>query len=548
MPSARLSLRQIIDHAGGEFRIPDYQRRYIWGQQKRGSKNSATKLLANISKAFEAGEELFLQGITLSRRTDGGFDVVDGQQRLTFLYLLLLHLDPAKQYFKIKYDCRPSAEAWLAARDEKIDDPSSQDVYYFRLSLKAITQAAPKYSVDDLLDKIIFLYIELPEPDMSIGAYQMLNATKSVMNPCDVIKADLMRMASDPKQPYATDWDLNALRSRYASEWESWLRWWNAPAVRTYFGTTAKDPLDLLLRLGLRSRGSDCTTPLTYDEFRVAIEAEAPEPYHAAKHFFSKLRRTQKRFEEAYADTVAYNRIKAILLLQEPQAQFDFLHLYFITMEINDEALERYYKLSFLGMSIEEILSGQPESAKFDDMLATLSMADVYHSEAKKEAFNLLLRLNIDEDIKLGRRFDFRIWNNRSLEHIYSKSKVWHRNPDGRIFDGNDNELHISRHKLDSDPSFLHRDDIVNLDGVQLSEHCIGNLVLLYGQNNARFGNAGFEEKKMMFLAPGDMGVFESRNLLHSVCVFAGNTWTAQSIVDNYNLTLKNLKLYYGIK
>lgn len=175
-------------------------------------------------------------------------------------------------------------------------------------------------------------------------------------------------------------------------------------------------------------------------------------------------------------------------------------------------------------------------------------MADVYHSEAKRDLFNLLLRLNIDEDIKLGRKFDFSIWNNRSLEHIYSKSKVWHRGRNGEILDGNDNPLRIPLSRLHSDKSYLCRDDIVNHDGVHLSEHCIGNLVLLYGQNNAAFGNVGFEEKKMMFLTPGDPGVFKSRNLLHSVCVFLSERWSAQSIIDNYNLTLKNLKIYYGYK
>lgn len=227
---------------------------------------------------------------------------------------------------------------------------------------------------------------------------------------------------------------------------------------------------------------------------------------------------------------------------------YRFLHRYFVEADIDDAELERYYKLSFLGMTYDQIRCHDSPTEYFDNVLASLSMADVYHSEAKRDAFNLLLRLNIDEDIKLGRKFDFRVWTKRSLEHIYSKSKVWHTDASGKVLDGNDKELPTNVKTISKDTTFMPRERIVNLDGTRLSEHCIGNLVLLYGENNARFGNAGFESKKMMFLAPGDMTVFESRNLLHSVCIFAGNTWDHKSIVDNYNLTLKNLKLYYGYK
>ncbi|MDE6692977.1 MAG: HNH endonuclease family protein, partial [Muribaculaceae bacterium] len=243
-----------------------------------------------------------------------------------------------------------------------------------------------------------------------------------------------------------------------------------------------------------------------------------------------------------------FNRIQAIMLLQPEKQMYKFLHRYFVSAVIDEAELERYYKLSFLGMTFDQISNHEPETEYFDDMLASLSMADVYHTDAKRDAFNLLLRLNIDEDIKLGRKFDFNVWNKRSLEHIYSKSKVWHTDESGKVFDGNDRELHGGLRAITKDPTFMPRDRIVNRDGTRLSEHCIGNLVLLYGENNARFGNAGFEQKKMMFLAPGDMTVFESRNLLHSVCIFAGNSWNHQSIVDNYNLTLKNLKQYYGYK
>lgn len=426
-----------------------------------------------------------------------------------------------------------------------------EDVYYFKKTVRTLRELLPDpsaLSIDFVLDNVYFLGIILDDASFAIGAFKMLNGSKAPMLPADIIKADIMRMASDPQQPNASDWELTALRSRYADEWESWARWWNEAPVREYYSGLTTTPMDLLLRLALREADQDMAAPLSYEEFRSYINRQATKPYHAAKHFYYRLRKIQAHFEAAFEDPASYNRIRAILLLQQEPEAYAFLYSYFVDLSMNADMLQEVYKLSFLGMDFSEIKRGDSPLAKFDDLLTSLSMADVYHSEAKKDLFNLLLRLNIDEDIKLGRKFDFSIWNNRSLEHIYSKSKVWHRGPRGEVLDGNDNPIHIPLPKIMADPTFLSRDDIVNHDGVQLSEHCIGNLVLLYGNNNASFGNAMFDEKKMLFLTPGDMGVFKSRNLLHSVCVFAGNTWTAQSIIDNYNLTLKNLKRYYGYK
>lgn len=52
------------------------------------------------------------------------------------------------------------------------------------------------------------------------------------------------------------------------------------------------------------------------------------------------------------------------------------------------------------------------------------------------------------------------------------------------------------------------------------SEHCIGNLVLLYGRDNSKFGAKSFEAKKALYFNPDaeSEGLnFKSRSLLHSM-------------------------------
>lgn len=481
---------------------------------------------------------------------------MDGQQRITYLKLLL-HALGSEVAIPLTFATRIEAGQWLEDIPEDIGentDEENQDIYFYKRTLRTINGLVEESGtgkdklLEHVLDRTELLLITLGKETDARVIYNMMNGAKAPMQASDIIKADLMRLAADERQPNNFGRNLDSLRWRYAGEWEAWVRWWNRPEVTTYYSRCTETGIALPARLCLRKESDDLARPLTYEEFRLHIIGSGTESYHSAKHFFLRLRRVQLRFEEAMDRAVTYNRIRAILLLQPEEQMYRFLHSYFVDATINDEELEHCYKLSFLGMTFDQISRGESAAEYFDDLLASLSMADVYHTDAKRDVFNLLLRLNIDEDIKLGRKFDFNVWNKRSLEHIYSKSKVWHIDDKGRVVDGNDKDLHTSVRTITKDPTFMPREKIVNIDGTQLSEHCIGNLVLLYGENNARFGNANFDNKKMMFLAPGDMTVFESRNLLHSVCIFAGNSWDHKSIVDNYNLTLKNLKIYYGYK
>lgn len=537
--------------AGGSLTVPVYQRRYVWGEPcKDGAPDSATRMINDLLEAYFDDKDLFLQSVTLA-----GNEIVDGQQRLTFMRLLLMRLG-RPDAFAVGYACRPTARQWMDGA--RVSPSSSIDVHYFEKTIKIINSALSGVVIDRqrfadfILDRVKFLLITVDRGTPALVAYKMVNGTKSQLHQCDLVKARLLNLCGS-----GDDAISDTVRGRVAAEWENWMRWWNQADVSEYFRAdwdlAADDgksqPIDLLLRLCLRERSdANFSKPLAYEEFRRCIEGMNVSEATKAHRFFMRLRLAQKRFEDALASPEAYNRVRAILLLQDTRSRFEFLHDYFVTASTGRVSLEDVYKFSFLGMTYDEIGRHDSTVARFEELLASLSMADVYHSESKRDAMNLLLRLNIDEDIKLGRRFDFSIWSNRSLEHIFSKSKVWHRSADGRLLDGNDNELPMSERQLRADPTFMSRDSIVNHDGMPLSEHCIGNLVLLYGQNNAEFGNAGFQRKKMMFLTPGDLSVFKSRNLLHSVCVFAGNEWREKQIVDNYNLTIKNLKLYYGYR
>ena len=171
--------------------------------------------------------------------------------------------------------------------------------------------------------------------------------------------------------------------------------------------------------------------------------------------------------------------------------------------------------------------------------LLNILESDNLYWENNSHAFNQLLRLNIEEDTKLGRKFDFSIWNEGSLEHIYPKSKVFHMD-EGILRNGANKEINPS----DIDETYLNQEDFAGIG----SEHCIGNLVLLYKNENSSFGAKDFNDKKSSYFNLAQTKPFRSRHLLHTISVFAKEKWTTTDIQQNKEKFVTEIKTYYGIQ
>ena len=87
---AENGLIPICELMGQNFPIPHYQRGYRWENQE------VTELLDDLwafENDAEPGDFYCLQPIVLQKNDEGNFDVLDGQQRLTTLYLILVYLE-----------------------------------------------------------------------------------------------------------------------------------------------------------------------------------------------------------------------------------------------------------------------------------------------------------------------------------------------------------------------------------------------------------------------------------------------------------------------
>ena len=527
---------------GKTFVIPDYQRGYIWGQEGRSKTNAVEHLMNDLILRYKNGFEVFLQGVTVTE-DKREIILIDGQQRTTFLYLLLKWLGYSEK-FDIMHKVREASSKFLKELNlediEADENELYQDHYFFKKTLRIIADKLQDIDKEAflafVLKKVTFLYINVPNEEQAKRVFTMMNGNKAVMQQEEIIKAEILRLASLSEEKsggIAHEWELNVLRSRYAREWDKWLHWWNREDVKRLF--RCDNTMGLLISTYLLMKEKEV---LNFESFRnTCLPNGTPND---AKMAFDGLRRLQKQFEDAFNNPVTHNQIGAILLIMSKDDRRKFIQHYFANKQNDEKALKDYYMLAFLGMTHEEIIEKKAKnfSEKYENTLKALNDDFLYIQNSEK-AFQFLLRLNIDEDIKQERAFIFDIWSNRSLEHIYPKSKVGHQNEAGKWFRGDDKEC------SEKDIT-LKREDITTTDGFTTTEHSIGNLVLLYKNENSMFNNSDFEEKKRMFFNPSRKELFKSRHLLHTICVFAERgDWNGTAIAENKRAMIKRFENDY---
>lgn len=111
--SAQLTER-LVGEISGHFFIPDYQRGYRWGASE------VRHLLKDVAES--SGQNYYLQPVVVKRIAEDRWELVDGQQRLTTLFLILEfigrdYLPAARAGYSLEYETRPASAGYLQTLD-----------------------------------------------------------------------------------------------------------------------------------------------------------------------------------------------------------------------------------------------------------------------------------------------------------------------------------------------------------------------------------------------------------------------------------------------
>lgn len=562
----KLTIREYFEKKN--FVVPNYQRGYKWGVKDKQNKCAVSIIINDLMRAFNRSneQEYFIEAITVVENPKNVV-LVDGQQRTTTLFLLFLALGELEflKDVSLIYNVREDSHIFLnnltESEDEKIKiiDEDTQDIFYFKLAIKTINEEIEKeIEKNDKFDKTIFLdflkekvclLYNVIEENKALTTFISLNGLKAEMKDEELIKSDLLikssRIEENKKENLTDDeklgfeWKINEDRNRLAHNWDKWLYWWNNEDVKKYFGTGIIHPLYYLLVTyrNIKVKSDDKNKKFDFDNFKSEFIGNSV----SAKNTFEELRKLQKSFEDLYNNPISYNFLgialktsfdkeKAITyFLKNKQEKKQKEYAFFVL--VNSTHLENVDKTK----EKDEVI--ETRVRKVNEAIDSINRKFVYNSEGNEFAFRFLLLLNVLEDNKLNRKFNFNIWNERSLEHIHPKSKAYHKEGE-RYRDGNNVDLGLSE-PISND--WINRDKITGI-----SEHCIGNLVLLYGRNNSTFGAKTFQEKKQTYFETSNDLKFESKSLLHTLSIFAKSEWNEEAIAENKIKIINNLENIYN--
>jgi len=150
-----LELKAINQLLGEHFYIPHYQRGYRWTSLHVNALLDDIWAFATKSKhRIKHGEFYCLQPIAVKTKiweecgeNISGYEVIDGQQRLTTIYIILSYLakeflkveslteDYGKEIYSLRYETRPGSEIFLK---EITKDKSNIDYYHIHLAYDTV--------------------------------------------------------------------------------------------------------------------------------------------------------------------------------------------------------------------------------------------------------------------------------------------------------------------------------------------------------------------------------------------------------------------------
>ena len=230
MSTHQLQLRAIDDLRTEHFFVPAYQRGYRWTQQQ------VTELLQDVwefvhARAKGKGQFYCLQPIVVAPGKDGAWEVVDGQQRLTTIYLILHHFNARfqteyrKALYSIEYETRPASAGFLRDLDVK---RAGENIDFFHMS-KAHSAIQSWFTdksnkVNDIesafLNDVKIIWYEIDNASL-MEVFQRLNIGKIPLTDAELVKALFLRSSNFEGE------GLRALQLRQlqiAHEWDAMER------------------------------------------------------------------------------------------------------------------------------------------------------------------------------------------------------------------------------------------------------------------------------------------------------------------------------------
>lgn len=316
---------KLVGNISGDFFIADYQRGYRWKEE--------VEMLLNDISEVEEGNNYCLQPIVV-KNIDGKYELIDGQQRLTTLYLIQkftkTYRPKASIKYTISYETRKDSKSFLENLDfDSINDsPKNIDEYFINEAGKIIknwfekfnNENQSKYTSDDdaandiqtkLNNKVHVIWYEVDSEENSTKLFTRLNIGKIPLTNAELVKALFLSRNNgidNTKQlEIATQWDIIEKELRNDNLW--------------YFITNEDTEnyatrIELIFNLMANKQSSDKERFRTFFYFSNKIKGEKNKAdlWEEILRYYQKIKEWHENFE-------VYHKVGYLIATEEVTLQ-----------------------------------------------------------------------------------------------------------------------------------------------------------------------------------------------------------------------------------
>lgn len=271
----------LFAESGVEYEIPIYQRAFAWGTEMEEDPNRQDEVVQLMDDVYEAeGEHYYIGSLVTHKKCEKDrpnvYEVIDGQQRLTALFIILRCLKSRISHASIqcpstlKFKCRQTSSNAVANIDniiqsvQGLSNEAVKEKGVWKLGGEteipledSICEAAKRIfeKIDEMEDgyadallaklKNVRIYRIVVPDDTDLNRYfEIMNVRGEQLEPADIVKARLMNLLeSDEKRMwFAQIWnacsDMNGyVQMHFDSELRTAIfgeKWNGFPAVEAF--------------------------------------------------------------------------------------------------------------------------------------------------------------------------------------------------------------------------------------------------------------------------------------------------------------------------
>ncbi|WP_288313886.1 DUF262 domain-containing protein [uncultured Eubacterium sp.] len=564
---------------GEKFYIPDYQRGYRW------TSNEVNKLLEDLTAFFSDGYEknpyYCMQPLVVFYNKKH-WEVIDGQQRLTTMFLILNYLGE-KPPFEISYGSRDGSADYL--KDPTFDKSvSNVDFYHIYKASQTIKSYFENYgdketfyqnliNSDASNQMVDFIWYDVSEKGISPEEkFSDLNVGKINLTNAELIKALLLNNVSDEHQKIrlATEWD-EIEHAFHNDDFWSFIYGENDSKYETR--------IELIFDILMKKGAKEANKYFTFDKYQELIaninDDETSISNHVMDELWKAVTNLFHHFKSWHEDRYLYHIIGYLRYLKHPideifkvfndsNSKQDFRNklkeLAIIkTIYEYEKKDKKYHKLDIPSLSYEE----SKDKKHIRDILMLFNILSILECNESSVNFSFSnfykhkwdlehVRSQTAKDIQNGSKKDLIDWIICNLEYFtgVEYNKEWTiEDFKSKIIDSEtyskligycktacESLLGLLSESSDEKIAETYKAVCTALDikdDMDFKQtHFIGNLVLLDQTTNRGYGNAFFpikrrfineNEKKGIYILPCTKNVF-SKN--YSIALSDLMNWT----------------------